>query len=329
MKVKLESKDLALLFGKLQECGYDVTGIALFLGKNRRTIADWRRGKFNMSATDFNTLIKIANLETKSLSPFFIDESERRRAIARLGGLAQWEKNGSIGTIEDKKRAGESSYLARKNNTEDIFSRTKIRIPTMSSKLAEFIGISMGDGSLTTYQATISLNSTDDANYINYVTKLAEELFGICPKINKLTSSNCTNIVFSSVELIEFLQSMGLPKGDKIRANLDIPEWIRCDDDYTKNCLRGLFDTDGSVYLETHNIDGRIYSYPRLSFVSVSEALRESVFEAYLNLGIGAKIRMNRSVNIERFTDVEKYFKIVGSSNTKHLSRIAKYGGVG
>ncbi len=48
-----------------------------------------------------------------------------------------------------------------------------------------------------------------------------------------------------------------------------------------------------------------------------------------ISLGIGAKIRGNRAVTIERFTDIQEYFRIVGSSNPKHVRRFAQFGGVG
>jgi len=329
MKVKLEQQHLNTLFESLNEHGYTTSNVAVFLGKNRRTVADWKRGKFNMSAQDFQKLVHVARIGSEQLKPIYIDEDIRKRIIGRIGGKAQWEKNGSIGTREDRIKVGKASYEARKENINDIFSRKIITKPKISSKLAEFVGISMGDGSITNYQLTISLNSIDDAEYIEYVAGLGWELFGIAPRISKLNRSNCTNLIFSSVELINYLLDKGLPKGDKIRANLDIPIWIRCDTELVSSCLRGLFDTDGSVFQETHRIMDKNYSYPRLSFVSASESLRTSVCDTFIELGINAKIRNNRSVNIERFTDIEKYFRIIGSSNPKHLLRIARFGGVG
>lgn len=329
MKVKIEAIQLNLLFNALQEHNYKTIDIANYLGKNRRTVTDWKRGKFNMSDHDFHKLVKIACLESEKFQPVYIDEIERRRETAKIGGIAQWRKNGSIGSTEDRIKGGKNSYLSRKTNSLDIFTRNIIIKPQRSSKLAEFIGISMGDGSITDYQIIISLNNEDDTEYITFVVKFVKKLFGLDPKLHKRKHSKCTNIVLSSIELVEFLVKKGLPKGDKIRGGLNIPEWIFCDDNLLISCIRGLFDTDGSVYLETHMIKGNKYSYPRWSFVSASAPLRQSVFEGLIRLGFEPKIRMNRSVNLERFTDIDKYFKMIGSSNPKHLQKIALFGGVG
>jgi len=47
------------------------------------------------------------------------------------------------------------------------------------------------------------------------------------------------------------------------------------------------------------------------------------------HLGIKSKIRGERVVSIEHFTEIQKYFTIVGSSNPKHVRRFISFGGVG
>jgi transcriptional regulator with XRE-family HTH domain len=317
------------MFDQLLACGYNTEKIGQKLGLSRRTISDWKRGKYNIEQVSFLKLVDLTDIAIQDLHYEIIDPDKQRLFASSLGGKAKWKKYRSIGTIEDRRKGGHTSYRNRYKDQDDIFARTKIKKHQKSVTLAEFIGICMGDGSITNYQVTISLNSEDDKEYISYVSECVKELFGLKVKLQKRTKKKCMNVVISSVELVELLMGYGLPKGDKIRANLDIPDWILRNRDYTIACLRGLFDTDGCIYLETHKRKSGAYSYPRLSFVSASEPLRQSVCDAYNDLEITGKIRMNRSVNIERFTDVEKYFKIVGSSNDKHLRRFAQFGRVG
>jgi len=329
MKINLNTNSRIYLFDQLKACDYTIKNLGEVLHLSNRTISDWKRGKYNIEQSSFLKLVELSGTTIEKLDYKVIDPDEQRLIASRLGGKARWEKHGSIGTIEDRRKGGYASYENRHKNRDTIFARTKIKQQQESTALAEFIGICMGDGSVTNYQVTISLNSKDDKEYINYVEHCVNQLFGLKVKLQKRTKKNCINVVISSVELVEFLISCGLPKGDKIQARLDIPSWILQNQDYTIACLRGLFDTDGCIYLETHKTKSGIYSYPRLSFVSASECLRHTVYEAYTSLDIHAKIRMNRSVNIERFTDIEKYFKIVGSSNDKHIRRFAQFGGVG
>lgn len=137
-------------------------------------------------------------------------------------------------------------------------------------------------------------------------------------------------IVLSSVALTNFLVECGLPMGHKLRVGLDMPDWIRSDPQLATACIRGLFDTDGSIFQEIHHYKDKTYAYPRLSLVSLSPNLLETVLEVLLSLGIDAKIRGGRCVLIERFTDIDKYYTIIGSSNLKHRRRLAAFiGGVG
>lgn len=329
MKIKLSADKLEILFSELQNKKYNQRELSKILGYHTRTISDWRRGKYNMPAETYEKMTKLIGKSPLFFCPEYIYEKEQRRIAGSIGGLAQWQKNGSIGTIQDKVAGGKASYNSRRHNLNDIFTRTKISKPKLGHELAEFIGISMGDGSISDYQVSISLNDEDDIEFIGYVAKVSESLFGIQPFIQKRKGSKCSCVVLSSIELVEFLVDLGLPKGDKIRAKLDIPDWILSDLDLSRACVRGLFDTDGSIFLEKHTINGKKYAYPRMSFVSASEELRESVYQVYVDLGFNPKIRNNRSVNLERFTDIVKYFKIVGSSNEKHIRRYSKFGGVG
>ena len=327
MRIKLSSENLSLLFEDLGTRGYDISKIASIINRHERTLRDWRRGKYLLDSKSYSTLTDILGVDEAYYCPTYIDEIEQRRAAGKIGGQAVWQMYGSIGSLDSKTKGGKKSYNIRKDKV-DIFSRKKIIKPRQSNNLAEFIGICMGDGSLTDYQLVISFNRFDDAEYVSIVRKMIFELFGYTPSIQERKDSKCTNLVVSSVELVEYLTFLGLPKGDKLRSGLDIPDWVKGNQEFTRYCIRGLIDTDGSIYQEVHKAINRVYAYPRLSFVSASDNLRKSVNSALSEIGIESRIRMNRNVNIERFTDINKYFRIIGSSNPKHLRRFAKFGEV-
>jgi hypothetical protein len=141
-------------------------------------------------------------------------------------------------------------------------------------------------------------------------------------------ASNCLVITASSIELVEFLVYCGLPMGNKIKQNLDIPIWILEDKYLSLACLRSIFDADGCVFLERHKIKEKTYPYPRLSFFSASHNLRSSIYEVLLDLDFQPKIRNNRSVNLERRSDISMYFSMIGCSNPKHLHRWDTFGEV-
>ena len=128
----------------------------------------------------------------------------------------------------------------------------------MNKKLAEFIGIILGDGTLTKYFLRISLNSLDEKPYANYISTLCENLFGIKPSITKEKNRNLLKIELRSVRVCKFLNEiLNIPYGDKINNNCKIPQVIMNNDLLAQNCLRGLIDTDGSisdyVYFTSYN----------------------------------------------------------------------------
>jgi flagellar protein FlaI len=116
--------------------------------------------------------------------------------------------------------------------------------------LAEMVGIILGDGHLSSdgYYLTINLNFQDEFEYVLYILKLFESLFKIHPIVVKLPNNKANHIRISNRYIVEFLTSKGLKLGNKVKNQVGVPEWIKKDEIYHKYCLRGLFDTDGSIF---------------------------------------------------------------------------------
>jgi intein/homing endonuclease len=59
-----------------------------------------------------------------------------------------------------------------------------------------------------------------------------------------ILSKQSKNLVFT-------LEEIGLKAGNKSKNRTSIPNWILKDKQYSIACIRGLIDTDGSVYPKT------------------------------------------------------------------------------
>ena len=132
-----------------------------------------------------------------------------------------------------------------------------IRIPPKDEKLAELVGIILGDGNIhhcitdktNSYVLRIVGDSNKDKEYlINYVKPLVDSLFDVESKVYKHNKFNALYINVCSRLIVEFLCSIGMKAGNKIKNKLTIPDWIKSNSDLLKACIRGLMDTDGSVY---------------------------------------------------------------------------------
>ncbi|TFG25849.1 MAG: hypothetical protein EU532_11225 [Promethearchaeota archaeon] len=117
-------------------------------------------------------------------------------------------------------------------------------------KLAEIFGIILGDGNLSKNgnTITIKLNIIKEPRYVNYVMALSREIFKKNPNIQNLPNNQAIQLRINSKELVRKLVLLGLQKGDKVKNQVGVPEWIKINRDFCKGCLKGLLDTDGSIF---------------------------------------------------------------------------------
>lgn len=249
---------------------------------------------------------------------------------ARLGGLRRVELYGNPGTPEGRSKGGrhtcEFFRLHPDIAQQQGFITLKgIKMPARSVELAKFIGIMLGDGSIRSkYQLTISFNYKTDREFAEYVTRLIKRLFAVEHIISKRKDSLGADIVISSANVIDFLLKQGLRAGNKVKNQVDIPAWIKTDMEFQKACLRGLVDTDGSLYCHRYKVNNKWYEYLKLDFTSCSKPLLRSVYATLSDLGIKSSLKgVHIIVSAKR--EVNKYLTIVGSSNTKFLYRWKRF----
>ncbi len=191
--------------------------------------------------------------------------------------------------------------------------KRKIKYPRLNKKLAEFIGILLGDGSISRskYCIEIILNKNVDKCYSGYVMTLYKELFGLVPTIKE--RNNTIIIQVYSLALFNFLKYLDLPHGATEKY---IPQNILSDKDLKYACLRGLFDTDGSVHLSSR--------WCVLNFTSSSKHLYRSFFDSLEEMGLKA-IRSGSKINITSLWKIKKFFNLIGSSNLKNIIKYIEY----
>lgn len=191
----------------------------------------------------------------------------------------------------------------KKGVTKNRGNPKEIRIPKQDEKLAEFIGIVLGDGYIQSYRrgtkvsnhrVAIAGNSEKDAVYLKeYVTSLIKGLFGINPSFYQSKRVNCLYVIASSLNLTDFLAAMGLKPGKKIVNQTTIPMWVWKRKKYIRACLRGLYDTDGSLYELKPHWPGLF----QLSFDNNNITLLQDVKKALDYLGIvSSKVYTGRLV---------------------------------
>lgn len=204
-------------------------------------------------------------------------------------------------------------------------TKRELKFPEKCEELAEFVGIMLGNGNMFSLNRPgvclncirVVGNSLTEKEYLfNFIKPLMESLFGarVC------TYANNRHEIFLIVHgkaLVKFMQKIGIVCGNKIKAKATIPMWISKNKRYLAACVRGLIDTDGSIYpLKPH--------YPNLlqiCFKSKNPRLLEDMRISFKRLDYHpSKITWNK-IYLTRQAEIDRYVEEIRFSNSHHFER--------
>jgi len=125
-------------------------------------------------------------------------------------------------------------------------------------------------------------------------------------------SKNCIFLALQNKGVVEYLEKkQKLLPGDKIKNGLTIPRWIWRSNKLLRCCVRGLIDTDGSMYRLTPHWPNPI----QIQFKNRNRRLLNDTRNALVRLGFNpSKIHSNRIV-LTRQKEINKYIKEIGTVN--------------
>jgi len=145
-----------------------------------------------------------------------------------------------------------------------------MKIPSeISKELAEEIGWHIGDGSMNFYKNSGKLKGfyqlrghikEDKEHYKKRIKQLFKKLFDIKISLREMPSTRVIGFQIWNNKLIEFKQRLGLPLSEK--SEIEIPKTLLSNNRLKKAVIRGIFDTDGGIYLERKNKK----IYPRMYY---------------------------------------------------------------
>lgn len=312
------------------KCNLSIAKLAKVIRLHPRSLRDWKREKFSMSFPAVNILCKKANI--KFPSDIVVKEPFWYTANGSLAGAkAVLEKYGYIGGDQEYRKKKWFEWWDKKGkfSKNEFFKTRKIIYPPYSEKLAECIGIIIGDGSITKRQVVITLNKDTDKLYANYVIELIRRLFKIKPSV--YTQGSVYDITVSRTELVNFLLKIGLRMGNKVKNQIEVPEWIQKDEKYSKACIKGLVDTDGSFFIEKHPYKNKINYNCVVNLTNRSLPVLKFFKAKLVHFGFKPRQNNKTSVCLGRKKEVDRYFQEIGTSNPKHRNKhldFTKNGGV-
>lgn len=208
----------------------------------------------------------------------------------------------------------------------------------ISEELAEEVGWHVGDGSMNFYlnrgksKGIYQLRGhidDDRAHYLKRIKPLFKSLYDIDISLREMPSTRVFGFQVWSDELVKFKQGLGLPLGFK--RDIKIPLAFLSDKKLKVAVLRGIFDTDGGIYLEKKN--GKLY--PRMEIQTISSVLANQLKEIFNEIGLRATMyqsdveRGNKkdcyTVAIRGAEMFHNFMILIGPQNPKHMEKYNRF----
>jgi intein/homing endonuclease len=191
--------------------------------------------------------------------------------------------------------------------------------------MAELIGATLGDGNIYDKRPTYVEycgNPLTDAYYFEHV--LLPIVHSETNKFPKLFVRDLgLRFRIYSKSFVEWLKEKGIPAGEA-KGMAKAPEFIRSNRRMMTSCVRGVYDTDGSVYFDMR--PAYAAPYPRIELHMKNVDLVRQVSNFFQDIGIAhGFVKSKNSIQTAGVDALGDFLKLVGFSNIHHINRISKY----
>ena len=194
----------------------------------------------------------------------------------------------------------------------------------MKEKIAELIGIILGDGSLGIYNGKhrlkITLNSEKDREYAFYIIKLLREIFGVSPYAYKRRNEKTLDIIVKDRRTVEYFLNLGMVLAPKWKRAI-IPKGY-LNGRLGLMVIRGYMDTDGCVTVFDNN--GTLY--PRIEMKVCPSPMQAQLIKILKKQGFEPRVnnigKGKRRIMLAGKQKLKKWYYEVGFSNGRN-KRIA------
>lgn len=208
------------------------------------------------------------------------------------------------------------------------FTEKLLEIDIADPIFLEFYGILIGDGWLSklkyknkiTHLIGISGHKEFDKELHLYCKENIGKMFNRSPYLKEIKNCNGRELLFSHKGLFNFLvNDMHFPIGKKL--DISLPKKISAlGYNGIKHIIRGMFDTDGSFYLDKTPSGN---PYPCICITMRQPSLIEYVRDILLKEGFKVYYRKGRYPNVEiklkGSKQLKKWLNEIGSSNPYKL----------
>ncbi len=209
-------------------------------------------------------------------------------------------------------------------------------------KLAEFCGAMVGDGWIQSNSKSLFLagNIDEDKEYYDttMVPLVSKLITPVKPRVFPYWS--VYGIGIYKTEIIKELLNLGLLKGKKVDI-ASIPPWIISSSlDIKRAFIRGIFDTDGSIFMQkdyteyADDFNSKYHTKSRIRIASISKKLIQDISYLLDSLNFRYTIRSRKGgfrhnrnnnsayfIEINSICEIHRFFEEIKSHNPKHITK--------
>ena len=291
----------------------------------KSTFEKYKSGKLSLPEDLFFNLTK--NLDDDIKNKILEDIEMLSNNFGQIkGGKISYSLNSE--KFKDGRNKGIISITKNREKKRINFDNMKL-----TPKICEFIGAFIGDGCFNIYKNKVyHIEFSGDIRYDlpYYKEHIIPTIQSIFPKINPHikrahSRENAMRIIFYSKDLFYFLKDfIGFTPGKKAHS-IYIPNNILNSRELLNSTIRGIFDTDGGVFLDKRKSYRKIY--PRISFYTVSSILFNQIY-LYLSKEFNLYKRFDEKrqiyiIEIYGNNQLHKWMSLIGFSNKRHLNKVA------
>lgn len=154
------------------------------------------------------------------------------------------------------------------------------------------IGLALGDGNLSNPNGrAVRLRITCDKKYPLLIERIFSSLKSLFPQ-NKVSIVNRANNYLDISVYSNYLEKIlgwKAERGSKFLQKASVPDWVKENSNYKLNCLRGLIETDGSVYFDR--------GYKMMVFSTIIPNLAKDFYKMVLSTGFKPNFYKTRGKN--------------------------------
>ena len=201
---------------------------------------------------------------------------------------------------------------------------------TQKLNFYELVGVILGDGCIYHYPKNgiygleISGNAEEDHEYFLKISKFIENLIGKKPTItarNHKLGRALKLMVYNKKFAEHLINEVGITCKNKTFEGA-IPDKL-LDWNYSQHIIRGLFETDGSLYFSKVN---GISSYPRVEIKTSSKVIASQIIKILEQKSFKPHTRTNNSdstigIYVSGPLMLERWVQEIGFGSKKNLSK--------